>query len=114
MGGMIVFMKGAGHGQSSMAFGRLLCTSAIDTSRGASATQVSMTSGIGAMTMVLVMSMLAPTDWANYCLHVFAAVLCCVVEGPAMLALLDKGAGHELTDAGLTPEHERRVMGHVL
>ena len=111
---MVVFMEGAGHGQSGMAFSRLLCISTVDTSRGAGAMQVSMMSRVGATTMVLVVSMLAPTYWAYHHLRVFAAVLCCVVERPAMLALLDKGSRHKLTDMSLVPKHERRITGHVL
>jgi len=97
-----------------MAFSRLLCTSAVYTGRGAGATQVSMTSGIGAATMVLVVSMLAPTNQAHHHFLISVAALCRMVEGPAMLALLDEGTRHKLTDTGLTPEHKQRVAGHVL
>ena len=97
-----------------MAFSQLLCMSTIDTSGGAGTAQVGMTSGVRAATVVLVVGVFPPADQAYHCLLVFTAGLCCVVEGPATLALLDKGTRHELTNAGLMPKHEGRVMGHVL
>ena len=97
-----------------MAFSRLLCTLTIDACGEAGASKVGVIGSIRATTMVLVVSVLPPADQAYHCLLVFTAGLCCVVKGPATLALLDKGTRHELTNAGLMPKHEGRVMGHVL
>jgi len=74
-----------------VAFSRLLCTLTIDACGEAGASKVGVIGSIRATTMVLVVSVLPPADWAYYRFLVFAAALCCVVERPAMLALLDEG-----------------------
>ena len=73
-----------------------------------------MTSSVRAAPVVLLMGVSTAADGAYNSFVPSAAVASCVVQRPAALALLDKGAGDELTDAGLTPEHEGRVAGHVL
>ena len=74
-----------------MAFSQLLYATTVDACRGADASKVGVVSGIGAATMVLVMSVLPPANWAYYCFLVFAAALRCMVKRPAALALLDEG-----------------------
>lgn len=76
--------------------------------------QVGVMSGIGATTMMLLMGMGTATDGAYDGVVSLTTATSGVVQGPTALALLDKRTRDKLMDMGLTPKHERRVMGHVL
>ena len=97
-----------------MAFSWLLCMSTVDACGGAGATEVGMASSVGAMTMVLVVGMLSATNRADYHFLALAAALCCMVERPATLTLLNEGTRYKLMDVGLMPKHKRRITGQVL
>ena len=112
--GAVVLLEGAGHRQSHVAFSQLLCLSAINACRRASAAQVGVTSGVRAATMMLVVHVLPPADGANNCLFIFVAVLGHMVKGPAALALVYERSGDILMDAGTMPKYEWRIAGHIL